>query len=52
MLEGAGMPVAFKPVGSGVEMPTAPERAAKDDITRRISAPHSRHVVTAGSDTV
>ncbi len=50
MLEGAGMPVTFKPVGSGVEMPTAPERAAKEDITRRIAAPHSRQEVKAGSD--
>ena len=51
MLEGAGMPVMFNPVGSGVETPTAPERAAKEDITRRIGAWHSRHVVNAGSDT-
>jgi hypothetical protein len=50
MLEGAGMPVMFNPVGSGVETPTAPERAAKDDITRRIGASQSRHVVNAGSD--
>jgi len=52
MLEGAGMPVIFKPVASGVEIPTAPERAAKDDITRRIAAPHSRHAVNAGSEAV
>lgn len=45
------MPVMFNPVGSGVETPTAPARAAKDDITRRIGASHSRHVVKAGSDT-
>lgn len=51
MLEGAGMPVTFKPVGSGVEAPTAPERAAKDDSTRRIAAPHSRHADNGGSDT-
>ena len=51
MLEGAGMPVMFNPVGSGVETPTAPERAAKEDSTRRIGAVHSRHVVNAGSDT-
>ncbi len=52
MLEGAGMPETFKPVGSGVETPTAPERAAKDDITRRTAAPHSRQVVKAGSEAV
>jgi hypothetical protein len=51
MLEGAGMPVIFNPVGSGVEAPTAPDRAAKEDITRRIGAWHSRHAVNAGSDT-
>ena len=51
MLEGAGMPVMFNPVGSGVETPTAPERAAKEDITRRIGAAQSRHVVNAGPDT-
>jgi len=51
MLEGAGIPVIFSPVGSGVETPTVPERAAKQDITRRIGAWHSRHVVKAGSDT-
>ncbi len=45
------MPVLFKPVGSGVETPTAPERAANDDITRRIAAPQSRHDVNAGSAT-
>ena len=45
------MPVTFKPVASGVETPTAPERVAKDDITRRIAATHSRHVVNAGSET-
>jgi hypothetical protein len=50
MLEGAGMPVMFNPVGSGAETPTAPERAAKDDITRRIGASHSRHRIKAGSD--
>ncbi len=45
------MLVMFNPVGSGVETPTAPERAANEDITRRIGAAHSRHVVKAGSDT-
>ncbi len=45
------MPVMFNPVGSGAETPTAPERAAKYDITRRIGALHSRHLVNAGSDT-
>lgn len=45
------MLVMFNPVGSGVETPTAPERAANEDITRRIGASHSRHVVKAGSDT-
>ena len=45
------MPVTFRPVGSGVETPTAPERAANDDSTRRIAAPHSRQDVNAGSDT-
>jgi len=50
MLEGAGIPVTFKPVGSGAETPTAPERAANDDMTRRIAAPHSRHSVNAASD--
>jgi len=44
------MPVIFNPVESGVETPTAPERAAKEDITRRTGASHSRHVVKAGSD--
>ena len=51
MLEGAGMPVMFNPVGSGIETPTAPDRAAKEDITRRIGAAHSRQAVNAGSET-
>ncbi len=45
------MPAIFNPVGSGVDTPTAPERAANEDITRLIGASHSRHVVRAGSDT-
>ena len=45
------MPVILSPVGSGVDVPTAPERAANEDITRRIGASHSRHLVNAGSDT-
>ncbi len=45
------MPVMFSPVGSGVDTPTAPERAANEDITRRIDASHSRHLVNAGSGT-
>lgn len=44
------MLVMFNPVGSGVETPTAPERAAKDDITRRIGVSHSRHRIKADSD--
>jgi len=52
MLEGAGIPVTFKPVGSGVETPTAPDLAANDDMTRRITAPHSRHADSGGSDTL
>lgn len=51
MLDGAGIPVMFSPVGSGTDTPTAPERAANEDITRRIGASHSRHLVNAGSDT-
>lgn len=50
MLAGAGMPVTFKGVGSGAETPTAPERAAKEDNTRRTAAPHSRQAVKAGSE--
>lgn len=50
MLVGAGMPVTFKGVGSGIETPTAPERAAKEDSTRRIVAPHSRQAVKAGPE--
>jgi hypothetical protein len=45
------MLVMFNPVGSGVETPTAPDRAAKEDITRLIGASHSRHLVRGGSDT-
>lgn len=41
----------FNPVASGVDTPTAPERAANEDITRRIGASHSRHVANACSDT-
>lgn len=45
------MPVIFNPVGSGVDTPTAPERAANEDITRLIGASHSRHLGNTGSDT-
>jgi hypothetical protein len=41
--DGTGIPVVFKGVGSGVETPAALERAANEDITRRIGAPHSLH---------
>jgi hypothetical protein len=45
------MPPMFSPVGSGEETPTRPERAAKEDNTRRIGAPQSRHSVKAAAVT-
>ena len=41
MPEGGARPVMFNGVGSGVETPNAPDRAANDDMTLRIAAPHS-----------
>ena len=41
----------FKPVGSGVDEPTAPDRAANDEKTRRIAAPHSWQALRGSADT-
>lgn len=43
------MPVTFNGVGSGLDAPNSPDRAANVDMTRRIDAPHSRHAVSGTS---
>jgi hypothetical protein len=41
----------FKPVGSGLETPTAPDRAANEEKTRRIAAPQSLQALNGSADT-
>jgi hypothetical protein len=41
----------FKPVGSGLDIPTAPDRAANEEKTRRIAAPQSSQAFSGSADT-